>query len=67
MLVEMTEQDRANLLFDRLREEGEINMFGAAPIAEQVFGVTKRQARGLLAEWMQTFEERHPPSAPGEV
>ena len=57
---ETTQQDRANALFDRLREKGSINMFGAAPIAEQVFGVSKRQARGLLAEWMETFEQRHP-------
>ena len=57
---EPTQQEQANALFDRLREEGQINMFGASPIAEQVFGVSSRQARGLLAEWMETFEQRHP-------
>ena len=35
-------------------------MFGVAPFAEQAFGVSQRQARGLLAEWMETFEQRHP-------
>jgi hypothetical protein len=57
---ETTQQDRANALFDRLREEGRHNMFGVAPFAEQAFGVSQRQARGLLAEWMETFEQRHP-------
>jgi hypothetical protein len=60
MSNETTQQDRANVLFDKLREGGQINMFGASPIAEQVFGVSSRQARGLLAEWMETFEQRHP-------
>ena len=59
-MVEMTEQDRANLLFDRLQKQGQHNMFGVAPFAEQLLGVSARQARGLLAEWMETYEERHP-------
>jgi len=52
-------QEQANALFDRLREQGSINMFGAAPIAEQILCVTRREAQGLLAEWMETFEQRH--------
>ena len=54
-----TMQEQANALFDRLREQGSINMFGAAPIAEQILCVTRREAQGLLAEWMETFEQRH--------
>ena len=54
-----TMQNAANALFDRLREEGSMNMFGAAPVAEQILCVTPIVARGLLAEWMETFAERH--------
>ena len=54
-----TMQEQANTLFDRLREEGSMNMFGAAPVAEQILCVTKQEARSLLAEWMETFVERH--------
>ena len=59
MESDMTQQDEANKLFDTLRENGEHNMFGVAPIAEQILGVSARQARGLLAEWMETFEARN--------
>lgn len=55
----MSNQEHANILFDRLREQGEHNMFGVAPFAEQLLGVSKREARELLMNWMETFEERH--------
>ena len=54
-----TMQEQANTLFDRLREEGSMNMFGAAPVAEEMLCVTRQEARSLLAEWMETFAERH--------
>jgi|TARA_B110000211_G_C13628562_1_gene356376 hypothetical protein len=59
-MKELTQQDRANLLFDRLQEQGQQNMFGVAPFAAQLLGVSARQARGLLSEWMETYEEKHP-------
>ncbi len=43
-----------------LRESGAINMFGAAPEVADEFGMDKRDARAVLAYWMQTFDERHP-------
>ena len=57
----MTLQEKVNVFLDKLRESGAINMFGAAPYVSDTFGVTKYEARDLVKNWMQTFEERHPP------
>ena len=40
-----------------LRESGQINMFGAAPVLADAFGMSKSQARGVLSAWMQSFEK----------
>ena len=55
------EQHEAEYLefFDRLRDSGKTNMFGAAPFLEDEFGVTIRQARAILSHWMKTYEARH--------
>lgn len=45
---------------DELRDSGVTNMFGATPYLEEEFGVSKREARVILKEWMHTFDERHP-------
>lgn len=45
---------------DELRDSGVTNMFGATPYLEEEFGVSKREARVILKEWMRTFGERHP-------
>ena len=45
---------------DELRDSGVTNMFGATPYLEEEFGVSKREARVILKEWMRTFDERHP-------
>jgi len=43
---------------DAVRETGGINMFGAAlPLAE-MYGLSKPEAREILAYWMETFEKR---------
>ena len=39
-----------------LRESGDINMFGAAPVIQEVFGLEKREARAILQEWMTNFK-----------
>lgn len=57
----MNMQEKVNVFLDKLRESGAINMFGAAPYVSDTFGVTKYEARDLVKNWMQTFEERHPP------
>lgn len=48
------------MFLDELRSIGSTNMFGAAPLIEEIFGVDRKVARELLKEWMVTFEERHP-------
>jgi hypothetical protein len=44
---------------DNVRESGKINMFGAAPVLQEVFGLDRRDARDMLREWMDTFAERN--------
>ena len=46
---------------DNLRESGDINMFGAAPLLVQVFDITRQEAHSVLAEWMETFTQRGEP------
>lgn len=47
------------LFLDDVRNSGKINMFGAAPYIQEVFGVKRHEAKDLLTEWMRTFGERH--------
>lgn len=41
-----------------LREEGTTNMFGAAPILCEIFEIEKKEARKLLALWMDNFNNQ---------
>lgn len=43
---------------DNLRESGQINMFGAAPVLQDVFDLSRRESRNVLQEWMTTFTQR---------
>lgn len=56
----MSKQEQVNYFLDELRESGVTNMFGAAPYIVEEFGVTRQEAKDLLLNWMQTFDERHP-------
>ena len=38
-----------------LRDSGATNMFGAAPYLQKEFGMSKSEARKILAEWMKSF------------
>lgn len=60
METDMSLQEQANLFLDDLRESGVTNMFGAAAYLVAEFGVSREEAKALLLNWMQTFEERHP-------
>ena len=40
-----------------LRDSGVTNMFGAAPYLQAEFGLDKREAREVLANWMRSFGE----------
>ena len=60
-----TERDSESLeeyfaFLDSIRESGKINMFGAAPVLQEVYGLNKREARDILLQWMDTFATRHP-------
>ena len=44
---------------DMLRETAVTNMVGAVPWIVNAFDIDKKEARVLLLEWMETFEERH--------
>jgi len=41
---------------DELRDSGVTNMFGAAPYLQREFDLEKREAREILAKWMQMNE-----------
>jgi len=56
----MSKQEQVNYFLDELRDSGVTNMFGAAPYIVEEFGVTRQEAKDLLLNWMQTFDERHP-------
>jgi len=40
-----------------LRESGVTNMFGASPYLQQAFGIDKKEAKTILALWMNSFKE----------
>ena len=42
---------------NRIRESGEVNMFGAAPYLEMEFDLDRREAKQVLMNWMQWVEE----------
>jgi len=42
---------------ENLRDSGVTNMFGAAPYIERDFGVSRSEARKILATWMKSFNE----------
>jgi len=55
--MEWTEEQLQFL--DKLRESGVTNMFMAAPYVQGAFGLTRKEARELLAYWMDTYAARH--------
>jgi len=42
---------------NRIRESGEVNMFGAAPYLEMEFDLDRREAKQVLMAWMQWVGE----------
>ena len=54
------ENDRYFAFLDSVREDGKINMFGAGSYLQEMFGLSKTDARRVLKEWMETFSDRHP-------
>ena len=50
-------EDKYSQFLLALRDSGVTNMFGAGPYLEAEFGLGKREAREILAKWMQSFSE----------
>ncbi len=42
---------------DELRESGKTNMFGAGVYLEEEFGLSRREAREVLSNWMKNFNQ----------
>jgi hypothetical protein len=40
----------------RLRNSGATNMFGAAPYLVDEFGLSEKDARAVLVEWIKSFD-----------
>lgn len=43
---------------DNLRDSGQINMFGAASVLQEVFDLSRRESQSVLQEWMTSFTQR---------
>ena len=43
------------IFLERLRRSGVTNMYGAAPYLQEAFGMSSRDARIVLAEWMRNY------------
>ena len=54
--------DKQNVFnyLDALRARGTVNMFGSVPYVRALYPVSQADAVKLVAEWMETFGERHP-------
>ena len=50
----MTKEQKKFL--DNLREEGAINMFGAAPYLVDKFELSLKEAREVLSAWMKSYD-----------
>ncbi|MHA2136206.1 MAG: hypothetical protein ACW99J_20290 [Candidatus Thorarchaeota archaeon] len=55
----MTDKEEMFEYLDDLRETAVTNMVGAGPWLQKAFGLEREEARSILREWMDTFEERN--------
>lgn len=44
------------IFLEVLRRSGETNMYGAAPYLEEAFGVSRKDARDILMDWMSNYD-----------
>jgi hypothetical protein len=51
-------KERMFSFLDNLRDSGICNMFGAGAYLEEMFGISKRESKAIVLEWMITFSER---------
>jgi hypothetical protein len=47
---------------DLLRENGETNMYGAGVYLQKEFGISKHEARAVLGEWIDNYDDPHYPA-----
>ena len=57
MTTDNPNQDIFDFL-DNLRESGQINMFGAAPVLQDMFDLSRRESQSVLADWMSGHTNR---------
>lgn len=43
------------IFLEELRQSGVTNMFGAGPYLQEEFGLTKKEAHEILADWMKNY------------
>ena len=43
------------IYLENLRRSGETNMYGATPYLMEEFGISKNEARIILADWMRNY------------
>ena len=43
------------IYLEKLRRSGITNMYGAGPYLAHAFGISSRQAREILADWMRNY------------
>ena len=53
----MQMQEKINVYLNTLRKSGTVNMFTAAPLISETFGVNKEEARQYLKNWMDSFSK----------
>ena len=41
-----------------LRDSGVVNMWGAAPYIEEQFDLSRQEAKAILIEWINSFNEK---------
>ena len=46
------------IYLENLRRSGVTNMFGAAPYLAENFGLSKYEARKILADWTENYNEK---------
>ena len=51
-------QEHKNYL-DALRESGVINMYGASPYLQDRFGLSRKESKEVLLNWMKSYGENH--------
>ena len=51
----MNEKEEVFMFLEDLRKSGRINMFGAVPYVQKVFGLDRYDARDIVIEWMNSF------------